>query len=80
VKTENLSRIKKGKRIYLDNIQTKELMNHLDNFFESYVEVPRIQVGKQQTIETLINEESLLFAKYLRNEKKSWFPRVLVIK
>jgi hypothetical protein len=29
----------------------------------------RIKVGKRQTIDTLINEEALLFAKYLKNEK-----------
>jgi CRISPR/Cas system-associated endonuclease Cas1 len=32
--------------------------------------------GKRQTIETLISEEALLFAKYLRNEKKEWVPRI----
>jgi hypothetical protein len=35
---------------------------------ESIVETPRIKVGKMQTIETLINEEALLLAKYLRKE------------
>jgi hypothetical protein len=29
-----------------------------------------MKVGERQTIETLINEEALLFAKYLRDEKK----------
>jgi len=37
---------------------------------------PQIKVGKSQAIEILINEEVLLFAKYLRNEKKEWFPRI----
>jgi hypothetical protein len=31
--------------------------------------------GEKQEIETLINEEALLFAKYLRNEGQSWNPR-----
>ena len=35
-----------------------------------------IKVGKRQTIETLINEEALLLAKNLRDEKKEWYPRV----
>ena len=30
------------------------------------VEIPMIKLGKKQEIETLINEEALLFAKYLR--------------
>jgi len=32
-------------------------------------------MGEQQEIETLINEEALLFAMYLRGEKSSWIPR-----
>jgi hypothetical protein len=35
-----------------------------------------IRNGEHQTIETLINEEALLFAKYLRGESKSWAPRI----
>ena len=49
-------------------------MRQLDKFFES-IEVSRIKVGENQTIETLINEEALLFAKFLRNEKKIWILR-----
>ena len=55
-------------------------MNKLDNFFESKVDIPIRNVGKKQTIETLINEEALLFAKYLRNEKEKWTPRLAVIR
>jgi hypothetical protein len=46
-------------------------------FFEKSIEVPRIKVGKRQTIETLINEEALLFAKYLRGERNDWIPRLV---
>jgi hypothetical protein len=49
----------------------------LNQFFESNVEIPRIKVGKRQTLETLISEEALLLAKYLRNEIKEWTPRSL---
>jgi hypothetical protein len=45
-------------------------------FFRSTVDIPRMKVGKRQSIETLIGEEALLFAKYLRNEKKEWMPRI----
>jgi hypothetical protein len=34
------------------------------------VEIPRIRHGKKQTVETLINEEALLLAQYLRDERK----------
>ena len=48
----------------------------LNKYFESAVEVPRIRVGKKQTVETLINEEALLLAKFLRYGQKMWIPRV----
>jgi len=44
------------------------MLEHLNQYFESKAEVPRIRVGKRQTIETLINEEALLFAKFLRGD------------
>jgi hypothetical protein len=34
-------------------------------------------MGKEQEIETLINEEALLFAQYLRNERQKWKPRTV---
>jgi len=56
--------------------QTRHLMKQLNAFFETIVEVPRIRVGTRQTIETLINEEALLLAKFLRNERDVWTPRL----
>jgi len=76
VKTEYLNRRKRGKRVYLNDIQTKDLMARLNEFFESKVDIPRMKVGDHQTLETLINEEALLFAKYLRGEIQNWAPRV----
>ncbi len=75
-KTENVSRKRKGKREYLNGGQTRHLMKQLNAFFEVTVEVPRIRIGGRQTIETLINEESLLLAKFLRDERKIWNPRI----
>jgi hypothetical protein len=34
--------------------------------------------GKRQRIETLINEEALLLAKFLRDERKTWIPRIII--
>jgi hypothetical protein len=48
----------------------------LNEFFESMVEVKRIRNGEHQTLETLINEEAQIFARYLRGEIKAWAPRV----
>jgi hypothetical protein len=47
------------------------MINALDKYFETKVSVPR------QELETLINEEALLFAKYLRGEKPAWNPRIV---
>ena len=76
VKTENIGRKKKGKREYLNNRLTRDLIKKLELLFESTVEVPRIKVGKKHSFETLINEEALLLAKFLRNERKEWKPRI----
>ena len=52
------------------------MMEALGRFFESKVKIPLIRHGKKQKIETLINEEALILAKYLRDERKDWFPRI----
>jgi hypothetical protein len=75
VKPEDLTRKKKGKRQYLNNQLTREVMKELNEFFESYVKIPRMKVGKKQTIETFINEEIMIFAKFLREEQEVWKQR-----
>jgi len=47
-------------------------------YLEGKVEVPRIRHGFKQTLETLIHEEAFLLAKYLRNERKTWVPRITI--
>ena len=73
---EDYSSTRKGERQYLSKPLAKSMMNRLNYFFESKVEIPRIRHGNKQSIETLINEEALLLAKYLRSERKMWFPRI----
>jgi CRISPR/Cas system-associated endonuclease Cas1 len=75
-KTEIQSKTRKGKREYLNETKTRDLMKRLDQFIETTVNIPRIRVGKRQTLETLINEEALLFSKFLRHERESWIPRM----
>ena len=75
MKTEDIAKKKKGKRVYLNDAQTRDLMRQLNTFFESYVEVSRVNIGNKQTIETLINEEALRLAKFLRGERNKWIPR-----
>jgi len=56
--------------------KTKELTARVYELWERKVVIPRIRYGKRQTVETLINEEAYLLAKYLRNEQTSWKPRL----
>jgi hypothetical protein len=76
VKGESASQKRKGKREYLNDAETRRMMNELGEYFESKIEIPLIRHGKNQRIETLINEEALLLAKYLRDERKTWTPRI----
>jgi len=60
----------------LSKDKTKELTARIYELWERKVVIPRMRHGKRQTIETLISEETLLLAKYLRNEKQIWKPRL----
>lgn len=74
-KTVEASKSRKGKREYLKDAKTREMLRGLQDYFDNKIEVPLIRYGKRQRIETLINEEALLLAKYIRNEKREWRPR-----
>jgi hypothetical protein len=60
----------------LNDAETRDFMAALDERFDLEVDIPRIRHGKRQELDTLISEEALLFAKYLRGEKESWNPRI----
>ena len=77
MKSENVSRCRKGKREYLNDAETRRLMRELNGYFESMVDIPLIRYGKRQMFKTLINEEALLLAKYLRDENKTWIPQLV---
>ncbi len=76
LKEEAFSRNRKAKRQYLNGAKNAEFLKRLNLHFKSKIEIPRIKVEKKQEMETLIAEEALLFAKYLREEIKEWNPRV----
>ena len=79
VVTDFMMKLKMGKKIHLCEYKTDDLAEGLNNLFDKVVEIPRIKHGNKQTLDTLINEEFLLFAKYLRNERTSWNPRTVAI-
>ena len=76
VKSEWFSTDRLGKREVLNREKTRIFVEGLNRLFQTKVEIPRIKHGLKQTVETLINEEALLLAKYLRNEIKDWKPRL----
>jgi len=47
VKSEKVSRRRKGKREYLNDAETRRLMRELEGYFESKVEIPLIRQGKK---------------------------------
>lgn len=53
-------------------------MRDFTAYLEGRVKMPRIRYGSKKTLEMLINEEALLSAKYLRNERKTWVPRIAI--
>lgn len=79
LKDENYSKSRKGKREYLNERKNRELLALLNKYFEKKVAIPRMRRGEHQEIETLINEEAFLFAKYLRGERPTWHPRIVAL-
>jgi CRISPR-associated protein Cas1 len=77
--TDFMMHLKMGKKIHLKEYETDSLAEDLNAFFDRMVNVERIKVGNWQTIDTLISEEALLFAKFLRNERKDWNPRTSIL-
>ena len=76
LKKEWYSSNRLAKRQVLNEKKTKELVKGIEELFQTKVEIPRIRYGKTQTLETLINEEAYVLAKYLRGERKTWKPRL----
>lgn len=74
--TDFMMHLKMGKKIHLKEYETDSLADDLNAFFDRFVNVERIKVGNRQTIDTLVSEEALLFAKYLRKERCEWTPRI----
>jgi CRISP-associated protein Cas1 len=74
--TDFMMHLKMGKKIHLKEYETDSLAEDLNAFFDRMINVARIKVGNRQTIDTLINEEALLLAKCLRNERNNWMPRI----
>ncbi len=68
-----------GKRQYISETKNREFLDRHSRYFETKVTLPRIRRGSQQEVETLISEETFLFAGYLRGEKPTWPPRIAAL-
>lgn len=68
-----------AKRQFLTKARSTELLKGLNKQFEKTTEIPRIKHGKKQTIDTLINEEVLLLASFIRKDLNEWVPRPLYL-
>ena len=75
-KTEKYTANRIGKREYLSDTKSNDLMCRFYAFLDWHVRIPQIRHGNRSTIKTLIGEESSILASYLRNEKKERVPRV----
>ena len=69
--------LRKGKKIRLCEYETDELADALNGLFSRVVAIPRIGHGFKQRVDTLISEEALLLASFLRNKRTSWIPRIV---
>jgi len=67
---------KRGKRMYLNDSLTQELVDKLFAYFQTKVYIPRVKRGRKQELETLIDEEAFLIGRYLRLNGVSWVPRI----
>jgi len=65
LKNERLSRKRMLEKQFLKDAQTREFLSELNRYFESMVSVARVKHGDKQSIESLIREEALLFARFL---------------
>jgi CRISPR-associated protein Cas1 len=78
--TDFMMHLKMGKKIHLCEFEADSLAEGLNSLFDRMVDVERIKHGNRQIIDTLINEEALLLAKYLRGERRDWIPRLASIR
>ena len=76
VKIEEIPNNKVIKRVYLNDLKTDELVDEMNELFNKSYDIPRFRNGGKQVFNTLISEETQLFAKYLRDEKKTWNPGI----
>jgi len=74
---ERYSSNKRGKREYLKKSLGREMMKELNIYFEQKVEVKRVKWGQSQELESLLGEEAMQLARYLRSEISDWFPRIV---
>ena len=76
VKSERISNKRIGKREYLKESKTREMLKQLYDYLNTKIDIPRTKWGKKQTLDTLIREETGLLARYIRDDVREWIPRI----
>ena len=69
--TDFMMPLRIGKRIHLYEFEADGLADGLSSLFNNTIDIPRTKHGSKQTLGTLISEEALLMARFLRNEKQT---------
>lgn len=77
--TDFMMHLKMGQKVNLTEYEADSLAEDLNAFFDSMVNVEKIKTGNRQAIDSLISEKALLLAKYERNERHDWVPRISAI-
>jgi CRISPR-associated protein Cas1 len=68
---------RKGKRVFLNKRKNKEFLIQLEEYFQAYVLIHRVRMGRKQRLNSLISEEALQLARFLRCEITQWVPRIV---
>ena len=74
--TDLITHLKMGKEVQLCEFEADSLDEDLNSLFYRMVKAARIKHCSGQTIDTLISERGSSIAKYLKNERRDWNPRI----
>jgi CRISPR/Cas system-associated endonuclease Cas1 len=68
---------RRGKKVFLNKQRNKDFLRKLEDYFQGYVLIHRVRMGKKQRLNNLISEEALQLARFLRCEIEEWIPRIV---
>ena len=70
--------MKTGERMFLKQKESYRMIKAINELFDRRIEHQRIKrFGKYSTVRTIIKEEAIKLAQYLRDEKEKYEPVIL---